>query len=312
MFAFVTPRPRRSMAAPVARCSRATGARSSRAAWTYATRLAGLGPLVLAVLLTGCNSALESEPQPQAGAAHAAESADAAGGLKRSRAPRSAGSLTMLSEVVGRGAPVDEATCLALDVDLEVADEHTPVPSPSADGPLIVARDDQRLIVGLRTGIEGMAVDGRRSMLIPPALAYGNAGWGNGLVGPNDTLRADISVLWAGRRPSWTWPDLRRAARAGGGALDLVTGSGAPFSAGATGMVMIDAVDLDAESIEGSMWDGCNARALDLASNDLASWFVDNLEGLRPGGTRLVLQPDHASGDHGVDAWVVTLAMTRD
>ena len=149
-------------------------------------------------------------------------------------------------------------------------------------------------------------------MLIPPALAYGNAGWGNGLVGPNDTLRADISVLWAGRRPSWTWPDLRRAARAGGGALDLVTGSGAPFSAGATGMVMIDAVDLDAESIEGSMWDGCNARALDLASNDLASWFVDNLEGLRPGGTRLVLQPDHASGDHGVDAWVVTLAMTRD
>lgn len=61
-----------------------------------------------------------------------------------------------------------------------------------------------------------------------------------------------------------------------------MTGSGAPFSAGATGMVMIGAVDLDAESIEGSMWDGCNARALDLASNDLASWFVDNLEGFGP------------------------------
>ena len=270
--------------------------------------MAGLGALVLALVLTGCNSALESEAQPQTGAAH---SADAAGGLKPSQ-PQSAGSLTMLSEVVGRGAPVDEATCLALDVDLEVADDHTPVPSPSADGPLIVARDDQRLIAGLRTGIEGMAVNGRRSMLIPPALAYGNAGWGNGLVGPNDTLRADISVLWAGRRPSWTWPDLRRAAQTGGGALDLVTGSGAPFIAGATGMVMIDAVDLDAGSIEGSMWNGCNARSLDLRSNDLASWFVGGLEGLRPGGTRLVLQPDHASGDHNVDAWVVTLAMTRD
>lgn len=91
-----------------------------------------------------------------------------------------------------------------------------------------------------------------------------------------------------------------------------MAGSGAPFIAGATGMVMIDAVDLDAESIEGSMWNGCNARSLDLRSNDLASWFVGGLEGLRPGGTRLVLQPDHASGDHNVDAWVVTLAMTRD
>ena len=217
----------------------------------------------------------------------------------------------MLSEVAGDGPQVDDATCVALDVNLEVADDHTPVPSPSEDVPLVVARNDRRLIPGLRAGIEGMAVDGRRSMLIPPSLGYGDAGWGNGLVGPDDTLRADVSVLWAGVRPSWTWTQLHRAAGTGGAALDLEMGSGAPFAAGAAGVVMIDAVDLNADSSVASMWDGCDARALDLGSNDLMGWFVDDLEGLRPGGTRLVLQPDGATDEQGADAWVVTLAWTQ-
>lgn len=217
----------------------------------------------------------------------------------------------MLSDVVGRGPTVDEATCVALDVDLEVAGEDRPVPSPGRSGPLVVSRDDPRLIAGLRLGIEGMAVDGRRSMLIPPSLAYGDAGWGNGVVGPNDTLRADVSVLWAGSRPSWTWSELRSAARAGGAALDLHRGSGTPFAAGTKGVVLIEAVDLRGERTLGSMWDGCEAHALDMGSNDLSGWFLDELDGLRPGGTRLVVAPETASGDRSVDAWVVTLGWTN-
>ncbi len=305
------------MAATVARRSRVTGTLGHG---VVGARRMRVGAVALALALTGCSAALEGEPHAGSGADHSPT--EPPGGARRSRARASAGSLTMLSEVVGHGAKVDTATCLALDVNLEVADDHSPVPSPSEDGPLVVARHDQRLIPGLRTGIDGMAVNGRRSMLIPPSLGYGDAGWGNGLVGPNDTLRADVSVLWAGRRPSWTWPQLHQVADSGGAALDLVTGSGAPFAAGAaasgtpeaagaTGVVMIDAVDLDGDSTVASMWDGCDAHALDPGSNDLMDWFVDDLDGLRPGGTRLVLQPDGVADDRGADAWVVTLAWTQ-
>lgn len=263
------------------------------------------------VALAGCNSAFESESQVEPGADGEAVASTVV--QPRSQA-RAGGDLpTMLSEVVGRGAPVDDAACLALNIDLELADDGTPVPSPSEDGPLVVAQDDPRLIAGLRLGLDGMAVDGRRSMLIPPSLGYGDAGWGNGLVSSDDTLRADVSVLWAGSRPSWTWDELHRAAHMRGDALDLEKGHGAPLADDAKSVVMIDAVDLDGRTTVASMWDGCDAHGIDLGANDLSGWFVDELDGLRPGGTRLVLPPDGAHHDDGtVDAWVVTLAMTQD
>ena len=272
-------------------------------------RFALVGALSLAGLLTGCNSALDSESGADAGLPSAPDQQRQA--PARSHARAGSDSLTMVSDVAGHGAQVDEATCVALDVDLEVAGDHTPVPSPSQDFPLVVARNDRRLIAGLRTGIAGMAVDGHRTMLIPPALGYGEAGWGNGLVGPDDTLHADVSVLWAGRRPAWTWSQLHRAASTGGEALDLETGSGTPFASGTTGVVMIEAVNLDAEVAMASMWDRCDARAVDPDAGDLSGWFINDLAGLRPGGTRLVVQPGGATGDRDADAWVVTLAWTQ-
>ncbi|WP_033337530.1 FKBP-type peptidyl-prolyl cis-trans isomerase [Catenuloplanes japonicus] len=45
-----------------------------------------------------------------------------------------------------------------------------------------------RVIGGWDQGVEGMKVGGRRRLVIPPHLGYGQAGAGGGLIAPGETL----------------------------------------------------------------------------------------------------------------------------
>jgi len=49
------------------------------------------------------------------------------------------------------------------------------------------------LIAGWNQGVVGMAVGGRRRLVLPPSLAYGNGG--NGPIPPNATIIFDIEML---------------------------------------------------------------------------------------------------------------------
>jgi len=62
-------------------------------------------------------------------------------------------------------------------------------------GPLSFVLGAGQVIRGWDRGIGGMKVGGRRRLVVPPDLAYGSMGAGDGLVPPNATLVFEIDLV---------------------------------------------------------------------------------------------------------------------
>ncbi|MBM5811840.1 MAG: FKBP-type peptidyl-prolyl cis-trans isomerase [Gammaproteobacteria bacterium] len=64
--------------------------------------------------------------------------------------------------------------------------------------PFAFVLGEGRVIAGWEQGCTGMQVGGRRRLIIPPELAYGESGVGDGLIPPGATLLFEIELLAVG------------------------------------------------------------------------------------------------------------------
>ena len=62
-------------------------------------------------------------------------------------------------------------------------------------GPFTFVLGLGQVIPGWDQGFEGMKIGGRRRLIIPPDLAYGRDGAGNGIIPPNATLIFEMDLL---------------------------------------------------------------------------------------------------------------------
>jgi FKBP-type peptidyl-prolyl cis-trans isomerase FkpA len=80
--------------------------------------------------------------------------------------------------------------------DPDAADKHgKPIDSSPPGHPLSFRLGDRGIIKGWNQGVVGMRVGGKRELLIPAELGYGNRGAGDGVIPPRASLVFDIELL---------------------------------------------------------------------------------------------------------------------
>lgn len=153
----------------------------------------------LALLIVGCGGGSDSSSS-ESTASGESTSAESAGGEKtkpKVTVPKGAPPKKLEIEEIeeGSGAEAtsgDEVTVQYVGVDYKNGQEFDS--SWSRNEPFSFTLGAGEVIPGWDQGVEGMKVGGRRELIIPPGLAYGEAG-APPAIGPNETLVFVIDLL---------------------------------------------------------------------------------------------------------------------
>ena len=223
--------------------------------------------------------------------------------------------------VVGSGSPVGVGDFLIMDyvgvsystgLQFDASwDRGSPFPFELGAG---------RVIQGWDQGIVGMSVGGRRSLTIPPELAYGENGSGSGSIGPNETLVFVVDLI-ASVPANLEKPteDLTSESTTELKTNDISEGSGATVQPG--NVVYIHYVGVSASTGEqfDSSWDRGRSEFIGYISGtgNVIQGLDEGLLGMQVGGRRtVVIPPDLAYGENGAGDGLIapneTLIFTVD
>ena len=223
--------------------------------------------------------------------------------------------------VVGSGSPVGVGDFLIMDyvgvsystgLQFDASwDRGSPFPFELGAG---------RVIQGWDQGIIGMSVGGRRSLTIPPELAYGENGSGSGSIGPNETLVFVVDLIASVpanlEKPS---EELTSEPTTELETNDISEGTGAIVQPG--NVVYIHYVGVAASTGEqfDSSWDRGRSEFIGYISGtgNIIQGLDEGLLGMQVGGRRtVVIPPDLAYGENGAGDGLIapneTLIFTVD
>ena len=112
-----------------------------------------------------------------------------------------AAALQKIDTIIGSGAEALSGNIVTVHYsgwlfDAKAPDYHGKAfDSSSGRGPFEFPLGAGRVIKGWDQGVVGMKVGGKRTLIIPPELAYGERGAGRGLIPPGATLVFDVELL---------------------------------------------------------------------------------------------------------------------
>jgi hypothetical protein len=105
------------------------------------------------------------------------------------------GGLKVQDIVVGTGAEAVVGAGLAMHYTGRLQDGTVFDSSIQRNQPFVFVLGAGQVIKGWDLGIAGMRVGGKRMLIIPPALAYGERGAGGGAIPPNATITFEVELL---------------------------------------------------------------------------------------------------------------------
>ena len=103
--------------------------------------------------------------------------------------------LQITDEVLGTGAEAKSGDMVSVHYSGTLVDGRKFDSSYDRGEPFSFILGGGQVIKGWDQGVLGMKVGGKRKLVIPPDLAYGNQDVGNGLIPPNSTLIFEVELL---------------------------------------------------------------------------------------------------------------------
>lgn len=205
---------------------------------------------------------------------------------------KTASGLKYVDQVAGTGATPASSDWVTIQFTATLQDGTVIGASRTRGGPAQFPMDQvAKEMPGWAEGMSTMKVGGSRKLIIPPNLAYGDKGAGNGVIPPNATLVFYIDLI--DTKPA---PKVKIE--------DIMVGTGPEATAG-----MTITVNYTGTLTDGTVFDSSYKRqepfTLTLGVGQVIPGWDQGLEGMKVGGKRtLTIPPELAYGSQGAGSTI--------